>query len=293
MFRYCTALRQPREKAIEDAVKDYRPFRKDGVKEVDGAVLAKLKQAYKQFITNLVTDDDSPAFWYGLTGIPSRPLVPEDAGQAHDFAIKLTAHIYGRWISVQGLAKPSEPRVGSSLGRGLGEPEDGPGEEEDEGPDEYLSDLADSDIDDDQDFDEYYQNMQMATVDDDYDQDNQDPEPVIRDRPGVRQQKRGWIAHGGRRQRNGQEDEGIGITQGSQSQGTSNKRKRQQGTTHEERRSKSGRMEEEMESTQGSQSQGTSQKRKRQEGTDNGERRGKLGRLELQQEADMDKDVER
>jgi ribonuclease HI len=277
LFRYCSAMRQPREKAIEDAVKDYRPYRKDGVKEVDEDVVVKLKQAYRRYITKLLNNDDSPEFWYGLMGMPPKPLAPGDAGQAHDFAIKLTAHIYGKWISVQGSIKPPEPRVGSSLGRGLGEPEDGTGEgeeeEEEEESDEYLTDIADSDIDDDQYFEEYHQNMHLAG-DDKYSSD-QEQDQVVVDRPVICQEKRAWIPHGGRRQRSTQDEEGLESTQGSRKEASQDNR-----DIRDTRDNRDG---------VGS-SQDQHGKRKRAGGDMDG-RRSKSGRMDM--EADMDIEVER
>jgi hypothetical protein len=199
-----------------------------------------LKEAYERYLNNLVFDKDSPEFWYGLTGIPVKPLVPEDAGQAHDFAIKLTAHIYGKWISVQGLVKPPGPRVGSSLGRSLEEPEEGSGEDRDEDQelDEYLTDIADSNVeDDDDDFDEYYRNMRSAEDGVDYSSD-QESDQLAEERPVIQREKQGWRQHGGRRQRDHDIDEGL---EGG-SEDRQRKRKRT-GVEPEERRSKAGRLE--------------------------------------------------
>ena len=124
-------------------------------------------------------------------------------------------------------------------------------EEEEEESDEYMTDIADADIDDDQYFEEHYQNMHLAGDDEEY-ASSQEPE----DLPINRREKRAWIPHGGRRQRNGQDEEGLESTQGSRkeasqdgaetSQHRHGKRKRLEGDT-EGRRSKVGRMDQEQE----------------------------------------------
>jgi len=141
-------------------------------------------------------------------------MVPEDAGQAHDFAIKLTAHLYGEWVSAQGR----------TVKQGSGE------RGEEQNPDEYLTDIADligfdndtnlddTDFDDihnnlfdNPDFDEYYQNMQMA--EDNGDLDHQEPEMELEPEQSasgqsitIPRERRAWISHGGRRRKNQDED---------------------------------------------------------------------------------------
>lgn len=257
LFRDCNAPRQIREKAVTEAVKGYRPFRIDGNSEVDGADLARLKQQYERYLVRLVSDADSPQFWFGLTGVPPRPLVPGDAGQAHDFAIKLTAHLYGKWINVQRPnVKSLRPRMDSSSGASLEEPEEGSEDEGNEDTDEYLTDLADIDIDGDQNFDNYYQDMHSVPDDsDDYASDPEQPQ-TIRDPSAGHQENTGWIPHGGRKRTSTQDDEGLKDTQGSgnriardtqvlegNSQVRQGKRKRVDGQSLDGRRTKTGRLD--------------------------------------------------
>ena len=103
--------------------------------------------------------------------------------------------------------------------------------------------------------------------DDEYPSDQEQDQVV--DQPVIRQEKRAWIPHGGRRQRRTQDEDGLESTQGSRGEASQDNR---------DNRDEAG------------SSQDRHGKRKRVEGDEDG-RRSKSGRMD--QEADMDMEVER
>lgn len=124
---------------MKDAVKRFKPARLRDLNDSQlAAQLDILKPAFDKFLSRLIRDNQQPDHWCGLTGVPSSPLKIEDSAAAHDCAIQLTAHIYGCWLHGQNLGParildspydpesdpdPGNPR--SKCGQTLGDEDDG------------------------------------------------------------------------------------------------------------------------------------------------------------------------
>ena len=99
LFRDCRIHQGTREEAIEEAVARFWVPRTRG--GVDDAVsnADKLRPVFRQYLTQVLEGDNGRlSFWNGNVTQPP-PQLPEAAAlQAHDFAIKLAARIYGKFV---------------------------------------------------------------------------------------------------------------------------------------------------------------------------------------------------
>jgi len=172
LYRDCPATQPHRDKAIEEAVKRFRPHRLrnlsgDGLK----AELDRLRPAFRQYLVDLIHNSSRPEYWCGLTGFPPDPLEDDDASHAHDCVIKLASHIYGRWLNGKNDGS-KDPGSGSIVVL-----------EDDDEPTGGGSYANDADVTDYLDNPELHPDMLRST-----------PRPIKSLPP-----KRQWVHYGGRR----------------------------------------------------------------------------------------------